>query len=163
MRRLSWSKRCLQKSVPSLYSPLLFPQEALSTGRGQRSLPRQQSQISRSPQDKSLASETKVPVATATLSFFPPQTLPNETQVITFALAAGSHMWQPQTSEYKPFFPRLQCRSVERDRYGRVRQYRRSSSRDRDRRRRHSRDEDKFKGSLSEGMKVDQESSEEEV
>ncbi|XP_076617630.1 pre-mRNA processing factor 4Bb [Chaetodon auriga] len=54
-------------------------------------------------------------------------------------------------------------RSGERDRYGRLRQYRRSTSRDRERRRRHSRDEDKFKGSLSEGMKVDQESSEEEV
>ncbi|XP_041817224.1 pre-mRNA processing factor 4Bb [Chelmon rostratus] len=54
-------------------------------------------------------------------------------------------------------------RSGERDRYGRLRQYRRSMSRDRERRRRHSRDEDKFKGSLSEGMKVDQESSEEEV
>ncbi|XP_053198617.1 pre-mRNA processing factor 4Bb isoform X1 [Scomber japonicus] len=54
-------------------------------------------------------------------------------------------------------------RSGERDRYGRLRQYRRSMSRDRDRRRRRSRDEDKFKGSLSEGMKVDQESSEGEV
>ncbi|XP_069015775.1 pre-mRNA processing factor 4Bb isoform X2 [Embiotoca jacksoni] len=54
-------------------------------------------------------------------------------------------------------------RSGERDRYGRLRQYRRSMSRDRDRRRRRSRDEDKFKGSLSEGMKVDQESSGEEV
>uniref|UniRef100_A0A3Q3VT46 Serine/threonine-protein kinase PRP4 homolog n=1 Tax=Mola mola TaxID=94237 RepID=A0A3Q3VT46_MOLML len=55
-------------------------------------------------------------------------------------------------------------RSGERDRYGRLRQYRRSMSRDRERRRRrHSRDEDKFKGSLSEGMKVDQESSGEEV
>uniref|UniRef100_A0A3Q4H8U1 Serine/threonine-protein kinase PRP4 homolog n=1 Tax=Neolamprologus brichardi TaxID=32507 RepID=A0A3Q4H8U1_NEOBR len=53
-------------------------------------------------------------------------------------------------------------RSGERDRYGRLRQYRRSTSRDRERRRR-SRDEDKFKGSLSEGMKVDQESSEEEL
>uniref|UniRef100_A0AAQ5XCZ8 Serine/threonine-protein kinase PRP4 homolog n=1 Tax=Amphiprion ocellaris TaxID=80972 RepID=A0AAQ5XCZ8_AMPOC len=52
--------------------------------------------------------------------------------------------------------------SDERDRYGRLRQYRRSTSRDRERRRRRSRDEDKFKGSLSEGMKVDQESSEEE-
>uniref|UniRef100_A0A8C6UHC6 Serine/threonine-protein kinase PRP4 homolog n=1 Tax=Neogobius melanostomus TaxID=47308 RepID=A0A8C6UHC6_9GOBI len=50
--------------------------------------------------------------------------------------------------------------------------YRRSLSRDRDRdrgdrgrdrRRRRSRDEDKFKGSLSEGMKVEQESSGEEV
>uniref|UniRef100_A0A8C7UV76 Serine/threonine-protein kinase PRP4 homolog n=1 Tax=Oncorhynchus mykiss TaxID=8022 RepID=A0A8C7UV76_ONCMY len=52
----------------------------------------------------------------------------------------------------------------ERDRYGRLRQYgRRSNSRDRDRRRRHGRDEDKFKGSLSEGMKADKESSEEEV
>nr|XP_020473166.1 serine/threonine-protein kinase PRP4 homolog [Monopterus albus] len=56
----------------------------------------------------------------------------------------------------------LHHRSGERDRYGRLRQYRRSNSRDRERRRR-SRDEDKFKGSLSEGMKVDQESSEEEV
>uniref|UniRef100_A0A665T736 Serine/threonine-protein kinase PRP4 homolog n=1 Tax=Echeneis naucrates TaxID=173247 RepID=A0A665T736_ECHNA len=54
-------------------------------------------------------------------------------------------------------------KSGERDRYGRLRQYRRSMSRDRERRRRRSRDEDKFKGSLSEGMKVDQESSEEEV
>lgn len=54
-------------------------------------------------------------------------------------------------------------RSDERDRYGRLRQYRRSVSRDRDRRRRQGRDEDKFKGSLSEGMKVDQESSEDEV
>uniref|UniRef100_A0A8C8IBV1 Serine/threonine-protein kinase PRP4 homolog n=1 Tax=Oncorhynchus tshawytscha TaxID=74940 RepID=A0A8C8IBV1_ONCTS len=59
----------------------------------------------------------------------------------------------------------LRCRSPERDRYGRLRQYgRRSNSRDRDRRRRrHGRDEDKFKGSLSEGMKADKESSEEEV
>lgn len=57
----------------------------------------------------------------------------------------------------------MPCRSGERDRYGRLRQYRRSMSRDRDRRRRPGRDEDKFKGSLSEGMKVDQESSEEEV
>ncbi|XP_061522710.1 pre-mRNA processing factor 4Bb [Phycodurus eques] len=54
-------------------------------------------------------------------------------------------------------------RSGDRDRYGRLRQYRRSMSRDRDRRRRRSRDEDKFKGSLSEGMKVDQESSEEDM
>uniref|UniRef100_A0A673ZX81 Serine/threonine-protein kinase PRP4 homolog n=1 Tax=Salmo trutta TaxID=8032 RepID=A0A673ZX81_SALTR len=58
----------------------------------------------------------------------------------------------------------VRCRSPERDRYGRLRQYgRRSNSRDRDRRRRHGRDEDKFKGSLSEGMKADKESSEEEV
>ncbi|XP_019730615.1 pre-mRNA processing factor 4Bb [Hippocampus comes] len=54
-------------------------------------------------------------------------------------------------------------RSGDRDRYGRLRQYRRSTSRDRGRRRRRSRDEDKFKGSLSEGMKVDQESSEEDM
>ncbi|XP_077480523.1 pre-mRNA processing factor 4Bb [Stigmatopora argus] len=53
-------------------------------------------------------------------------------------------------------------RSGDRDRYGRLRQYRRSASRDRGRRRRRSRDEDKFKGSLSEGMKVDQESSEDD-
>ncbi|XP_072307259.1 pre-mRNA processing factor 4Bb [Eucyclogobius newberryi] len=67
----------------------------------------------------------------------------------------------------------LRHRSDERDRYGRPRQYRRSMSRDRDRdrgrdrdrdrRRRRSRDEDKFKGSLSEGMKVEQESSGDEV
>ncbi|KAK7881578.1 hypothetical protein WMY93_029987 [Mugilogobius chulae] len=65
----------------------------------------------------------------------------------------------------------LRHRSDERDRYGRPRQYRRSMSRDRDRdrdrdrerRRRRSRDEDKFKGSLSEGMKVEQESSEDDV
>uniref|UniRef100_A0A672YUI4 Serine/threonine-protein kinase PRP4 homolog n=1 Tax=Sphaeramia orbicularis TaxID=375764 RepID=A0A672YUI4_9TELE len=61
--------------------------------------------------------------------------------------------------------PRRRSRSPlrHRDRYGRLRQYRRSTSRDRERRRRRSRDEDKFKGSLSEGMKADQESSEEEV
>uniref|UniRef100_A0A3B3U0E8 Serine/threonine-protein kinase PRP4 homolog n=1 Tax=Poecilia latipinna TaxID=48699 RepID=A0A3B3U0E8_9TELE len=53
--------------------------------------------------------------------------------------------------------------SGERDRYGRLRQYRRSMSRDRERRRRRSRDEDKFKGSLSEGMKLDQESSDDEM
>uniref|UniRef100_A0A8C4Z691 Serine/threonine-protein kinase PRP4 homolog n=1 Tax=Gadus morhua TaxID=8049 RepID=A0A8C4Z691_GADMO len=58
--------------------------------------------------------------------------------------------------------PESPLRSDERDRYGRPRQYRRSFSRERGRRRR-SRDEDKFKGSLSEGMKVDQESSGEEV
>ncbi|XP_054620852.1 pre-mRNA processing factor 4Bb [Dunckerocampus dactyliophorus] len=57
----------------------------------------------------------------------------------------------------------LRHRSGERDRYGRLRQYRRSMSRDRERRRRRSKDEDKFKGSLSEGMKVDQESSEEDM
>uniref|UniRef100_A0A8C5CAQ1 Serine/threonine-protein kinase PRP4 homolog n=1 Tax=Gadus morhua TaxID=8049 RepID=A0A8C5CAQ1_GADMO len=57
--------------------------------------------------------------------------------------------------------PESPLRSDERDRYGRPRQYRRSFSRERGRRRR-SRDEDKFKGSLSEGMKVDQESSGEE-
>ncbi|KAK5898108.1 hypothetical protein CgunFtcFv8_015553 [Champsocephalus gunnari] len=57
----------------------------------------------------------------------------------------------------------LAHRPGDRDRYGRPRQYRRSMSRDRDRRRRRTRDEDKFKGSLSEGMKVDQESSEGEV
>ncbi|XP_061777661.1 pre-mRNA processing factor 4Bb [Nerophis ophidion] len=57
----------------------------------------------------------------------------------------------------------LRHRSGDRDRYGRLRQYRRSMSRDRERRRRRSRDEDKFKGSLSEGMKVDQESSGEDV
>ncbi|KAM6953422.1 pre-mRNA processing factor 4Bb isoform 2-T2 [Aplochiton taeniatus] len=57
----------------------------------------------------------------------------------------------------------LAHRSGERDRYGRLRQYRRSTSRDRQRRRRRSRDEDKFKGSLSEGMKVDKDSSEEDA
>uniref|UniRef100_A0A8C9XP64 Serine/threonine-protein kinase PRP4 homolog n=1 Tax=Sander lucioperca TaxID=283035 RepID=A0A8C9XP64_SANLU len=62
-----------------------------------------------------------------------------------------------------PSLTSMPRRSGERDRYGRLRQYRRSMSRDRDRRRRRSRDEDKFKGSLSEGMKVDKESSEEEV
>ncbi|TRY91289.1 hypothetical protein DNTS_004935 [Danionella cerebrum] len=59
----------------------------------------------------------------------------------------------------------LRRRSVERDRFGRPRP-RRSTSRDRERRRRRqrrSRDEDKFKGSLSEGMKADQDSSGEEV
>lgn len=163
MRQLSWSKRRSQKAFLSPYSPFPFPQEALPTGRRQGPLPREQSQISHSPQDKSLTSETEVPVTTATLSFFPSQTLPNETQVVTITLAPASRMWQPQALVCKPFSSRPSCRSVERDRYGRVRQYRRSLSRNRDRRRRHSRDEDKFKGSLSEGMKVDQESSEEEV
>uniref|UniRef100_A0A672KXS7 Serine/threonine-protein kinase PRP4 homolog n=1 Tax=Sinocyclocheilus grahami TaxID=75366 RepID=A0A672KXS7_SINGR len=54
-------------------------------------------------------------------------------------------------------------RSAERDRFGRSRP-RRSTSRERERRRRRRcRDEDKFKGSLSEGMKADQDSSSEEV
>lgn len=53
--------------------------------------------------------------------------------------------------------------SSERDRFGRLRPSRRSTSRERERRRRRSRDEDKFKGSLSEGMKADQDSSSEEV
>uniref|UniRef100_A0A9J8D1A9 Serine/threonine-protein kinase PRP4 homolog n=1 Tax=Cyprinus carpio carpio TaxID=630221 RepID=A0A9J8D1A9_CYPCA len=53
--------------------------------------------------------------------------------------------------------------SAERDRFGHSRP-RRSTSREREgRRRRRSRDEDKFKGSLSEGMKADQDSSSEEV
>ncbi|KAL2085984.1 hypothetical protein ACEWY4_019304 [Coilia grayii] len=64
--------------------------------------------------------------------------------------------------------PRRRSRSPlrrgERDRFGRLRPSRRSTSRERERRRRRrSRDEDKFKGSLSEGMKVDQDSSSEEV
>uniref|UniRef100_A0A673GWL6 Serine/threonine-protein kinase PRP4 homolog n=1 Tax=Sinocyclocheilus rhinocerous TaxID=307959 RepID=A0A673GWL6_9TELE len=53
-------------------------------------------------------------------------------------------------------------RSAERDRFGRSRP-RRSTSRERERRRWRCRDEDKFKGSLSEGMKADQDSSSEEV
>ncbi|KAI5092225.1 serine/threonine-protein kinase PRP4-like [Silurus meridionalis] len=53
-------------------------------------------------------------------------------------------------------------RSGERDRFGHSRA-RRSTSRERARRRRRSRDEDKYKGSLSEGMKVDQDSSSEDV
>ncbi|KAJ3611186.1 hypothetical protein NHX12_021202 [Muraenolepis orangiensis] len=57
----------------------------------------------------------------------------------------------------------LRHRSDDRDRYGRPRQYRRSFSRERERRRRRSRDEDKFKGSLSEGMKVDKDSSADEA
>uniref|UniRef100_A0A8B9JAL3 Serine/threonine-protein kinase PRP4 homolog n=1 Tax=Astyanax mexicanus TaxID=7994 RepID=A0A8B9JAL3_ASTMX len=57
--------------------------------------------------------------------------------------------------------PARRARSRSRDRFGRARP-RRSISRDRERRRRRSRDEDKFKGSLSEGMKVDQDSSSEE-
>uniref|UniRef100_A0A8C7F2R2 Serine/threonine-protein kinase PRP4 homolog n=1 Tax=Oncorhynchus kisutch TaxID=8019 RepID=A0A8C7F2R2_ONCKI len=69
----------------------------------------------------------------------------------------------PNNSSCLNIFYVVRCRSPERDRYGRLRQYgRRSNSRDRDRRRRHGRDEDKFKGSLSEGMKADKESSEEE-
>lgn len=57
----------------------------------------------------------------------------------------------------------LRRRSAERDRFARSRP-RRSISRERERRRRRrSRDEDKFKGSLSEGMKADQDSSSEEV
>ncbi|XP_017309154.1 pre-mRNA processing factor 4Bb [Ictalurus punctatus] len=53
-------------------------------------------------------------------------------------------------------------RSGERDRFGHTRG-RRSTSRERERRRRRSRDEDKYKGSLSEGMKVDQDSSSDDV
>ncbi|KAK2869898.1 hypothetical protein Q8A67_024290 [Cirrhinus molitorella] len=57
----------------------------------------------------------------------------------------------------------LRRRSADRDRFGHSRP-RRSTSRERERRRRRrSRDEDKFKGSLSEGMKADQDSSSEEV
>uniref|UniRef100_A0A9J8ABD2 Serine/threonine-protein kinase PRP4 homolog n=1 Tax=Cyprinus carpio carpio TaxID=630221 RepID=A0A9J8ABD2_CYPCA len=61
--------------------------------------------------------------------------------------------------------PRRRSRSPmrRRDRFGHSRP-RRSTSREREgRRRRRSRDEDKFKGSLSEGMKADQDSSSEEV
>ncbi|XP_041101098.1 serine/threonine-protein kinase PRP4 homolog [Polyodon spathula] len=55
-------------------------------------------------------------------------------------------------------------RSLDRDRMmRRSRSRQRRRSRSRDRRRRRSRDEDKFKGSLSEGMKIDQESSSDEV
>ncbi|KAJ8375040.1 hypothetical protein SKAU_G00056200, partial [Synaphobranchus kaupii] len=54
-------------------------------------------------------------------------------------------------------------RSMDRDRMGRMRQRWRSGSWERARRRRRGRDEDKFKGSLSEGMKADRESSSEEV
>ncbi|KAB5533086.1 hypothetical protein PHYPO_G00127690 [Pangasianodon hypophthalmus] len=53
-------------------------------------------------------------------------------------------------------------RSGERDRFSHTRA-RRSTSRERERRRRRSRDEDKYKGSLSEGMKVDQDSSSDDV
>ncbi|XP_060756052.1 pre-mRNA processing factor 4Bb isoform X2 [Neoarius graeffei] len=53
-------------------------------------------------------------------------------------------------------------RSDERDRFGYTRA-RRSTSRERERRKRRSRDEDKYKGSLSEGMKVDQDSSSDDV
>ncbi|XP_041103838.1 serine/threonine-protein kinase PRP4 homolog [Polyodon spathula] len=53
-------------------------------------------------------------------------------------------------------------RSLDRDRMMRRSRSRlRRRSRSRDRRQRHSRDQDKFKGSLSEGMKIDQESSDE--
>ncbi|XP_026093451.1 serine/threonine-protein kinase PRP4 homolog [Carassius auratus] len=60
--------------------------------------------------------------------------------------------------------PRRRSRSPlrRRDRFGHSRP-RRSTSRERERRRRRSRDEDKFKGSLSEGMKADQDDSSEEV
>ncbi|MGH0171093.1 UNVERIFIED_CONTAM: hypothetical protein FKN15_060812 [Acipenser sinensis] len=58
----------------------------------------------------------------------------------------------------------LRRRSLDRDRMmRRSRSRQRRRSRSRDRRRRRSRDEDKFKGSLSEGMKIDQESSSDEV
>ncbi|KAK2815038.1 hypothetical protein Q7C36_023304 [Tachysurus vachellii] len=53
-------------------------------------------------------------------------------------------------------------RSGERDRFSRTR-VRRSTSRERERRRRWSRAEDKYKGSLSEGMKLDQESSSDDL
>ncbi|XP_043094374.1 pre-mRNA processing factor 4Bb [Puntigrus tetrazona] len=69
---------------------------------------------------------------------------------------------QPRSSPRRRSRSPLRRRSAERDRFGRSRQ-RRSTSRERERRRRRSRDEDKFKGSLSEGMKADQDSSSEEV
>uniref|UniRef100_A0A4W5MJT3 Serine/threonine-protein kinase PRP4 homolog n=1 Tax=Hucho hucho TaxID=62062 RepID=A0A4W5MJT3_9TELE len=79
------------------------------------------------------------------------------------ASASTSKQGSPSRAARSPA-RRGSSRSIDRDRYGRLRQYgRRSNSRDRDRRRRHGRDEDKFKGSLSEGMKADKESSEEEV
>lgn len=55
----------------------------------------------------------------------------------------------------------LECRSVERDRLAR-RLHRRSGSHERQGRRSRDR-EDKFKGSLSEGMKADQDDSDDEV
>ncbi|XP_051970236.1 serine/threonine-protein kinase PRP4 homolog [Xyrauchen texanus] len=69
---------------------------------------------------------------------------------------------QSRTSPRRRSRSPLRRRSVERDRFGRARP-RRSTSRDRERRRRRSRDIDKFKGSLSEGMKADRDSSSEEV
>lgn len=62
----------------------------------------------------------------------------------------------------QPYYLCNQLFCFERHRFGRSRQ-RRSTSRERERRKRRSRDEDKFKGSLSEGMKADQDSSSEEV
>lgn len=63
------------------------------------------------------------------------------------------------SAAWQPFA--LPCRSLERDRLGRRQRWRSGS---RDRRRRRSRDkEDKFKGSLSEGMKAEQEESDDEV
>ncbi|TNN44385.1 Serine/threonine-protein kinase PRP4 [Liparis tanakae] len=123
-------------------------------GARQRSVPREQSPSGRSAQDEPLAFETAIAVATKTLPLFPPQTeqVSLGTQVMAQLPLVSAH----SGGCFCELFG-------ERDRYGRLRQYRRSMSRDRGRRTRRSRDEDKFKGSLSEGMKVDKESSGEEV
>lgn len=81
--RAHYRDACSQ--ISCFFIDRLFLQEALSARLRQGSIPRYQSQISPSPQDKSLAPETKVPITAATLSLFAPQTLPNETQVITLA------------------------------------------------------------------------------
>lgn len=73
----------VRRNVSRVCFNRLLLQEAPSTRLRPGSIPRQQSQIGPSPQDKSLASETKVAVTVATLPVFTPQTLPNETQVIT--------------------------------------------------------------------------------
>lgn len=67
-----------------LFSVVLMFQEA-PLGRyniRQLQITREQPQIIRSPQDKSLTSETKVPITSPTLSIFPSETLSNETQVM---------------------------------------------------------------------------------
>ncbi|KAF5901809.1 serine/threonine-protein kinase PRP4, partial [Clarias magur] len=69
---------------------------------------------------------------------------------------------QSRTSPRRRSRSPFRRRSGERDRFGYTRA-RRSTSRERERRRRRSRDEDKYKGSLSEGMKMDQDSSSDDV
>ncbi|KAG7231233.1 hypothetical protein INR49_012064 [Caranx melampygus] len=132
-------------------SPLRLEAPAARCRAWQRQITRHQSQIILSPSDEPLTSETEVPITTTTLPLFPSQT----EQVSTKTQLENSHIIKCPSLTSSQVWGERQVWSAQ--------TVPRSVSRDRERRRRRSRDEDKFKGSLSEGMKVDQESSEEEV